>query len=824
MKSTAFRLTMVLATLALAAIAQAALDVPLTVVERGGVARVDEPVTSGVPLPEGLMEDTGKLTLLDPQGRPVAAQFTIANRWYPARSIKWVLVDFQASLPANGTAVYRLTDAGRNLAPQQEVTVSLSGGTATVRTGVIQFNIRSKGFNLLDGVLLDPQGRGNYTVPLMEAGKGDIRLFHGGSGLPTYKSFSPADDPSVTIAVEESGPMRATVKLTGKHLSTDEMAGDNHLLDFVCRITAFAGSGLVKVDYSLECKQGKSISEGVPLDRFWLSLPLALDAARTSWATGIGDGKVLHPGSGEADLPAWNEGWEKPAQDVVKYYKPGLDGSAWVMSEQSDRIVFRGDFFRKRQELVLRGKRERNKCLTAGWMDLSDDQKGLSAGIRWFWQTWPRAVKTDGTAMIVMLQANMASRPQLMTRSNTPRALFYPGMSKTSQVLLHFHGPRDLKQIVSAQAGLQSPLRAWAPPSWYCEKTQAFGRLASSTRDLYDDVAWGKVQQYDKNLRTTLNRILRHRDLQWGSYDSYGMFNFGDTIDFISAQRGDPGDVNVTWDNGYYDYPHALFLQWARTGDPDYFDLAEQAEHHLADLDMMCWSPNPQFLGASRYCDGTMHIRMGKGIYQSPTFNHYKNGSHFERFYLTGVRRALDMGVTSAQFALNPANNGAIGFGEPRSLGHGPIALLNAYEGTGEQKYMDRFKFFEDWYMDRVDRGSRIAKGRHWQGGIGLEGMREYIEHTGDPRALANLKVQVDHCMSLGDYAASTLQAFAFLGAQLDDSTYGKKAFDRIEKLGDINRDWGFGQSFGNELRNAPYVFWYMTTKLPLKVAIKPAQ
>ncbi|MCG3180968.1 MAG: hypothetical protein BIFFINMI_03335 [Phycisphaerae bacterium] len=807
--------------------ARAALDVPLTLTERAGVDRVDEPVVSGVPLPEGLMADTSRLTLIGPDGKTVPAQFDVATRWYDAHpgadnakaSAKWVLVSFLASVKANDKAVYRLTDGGGNVAPAQPVQVAMADGVATVTTGALKFVVKRQGFNLIDGAWIDPAGAGNYSQEILAPGKADIRLFHGGNGLPAYKSFSPAADPDVTMELEESGPVRAVIKLTGKNVSTDEMEGGNHLLDFVCRITAFAGSGQVRIAWSLECKQGKSIAEGVPLDRFWFVLPLNLDAGKTTWAVGVGDGKSLGPDSKADEFPAWNDDWEKPEQTVTKYWQAGL-ADCCVQSLDSKRIVYRGEFFRKRQELVVHGKEEKAKALTATWLDLGDGQKGVAAGIRWFWQTYPRAIKVGGTTLTVMLQANMASKPPLLERPHSVRAHYYPGMSKTSEVLLDFHGPRDLARLTGAQAGLQSPLRAWAPPSWYCEKTQAFGRLASSTRELYDDAAWAKVAAYDTNLRTTLGRIIKHRDLEWGDYDSYGMFNFGDTIDFIRDQRGDPDDYNVTWDNGYYDYPHALFLQWARTGDPDYFDLAEQAEQHIGDLDMMCWSPDAHMVGASRYCDGTMHIRQNGGIYQSPTFNHYKNGSHFERFYLTGARRAKDVGLVSARFALDPANNGAIGFGEPRSLGHGPLALLYAWQATGEQKYLDRFTWFEKWYMDKLDKGARIAKGRHWQGGIGMEGMREYVEKTGDPAGLEHLKLQVDHCLSLGDYAESTLQAFAFIGAQTDDAKYGAKAFDRIGKVGDIKRDWGLGQSFGNELRNAPYVFWYLTKDLPRKVKV----
>ena len=57
------------------------LDVPLTVAEPAGVARIAEPVTFGVPLPKGLTSDTARLRLTRPDGRAVPASFRVAKRW-----------------------------------------------------------------------------------------------------------------------------------------------------------------------------------------------------------------------------------------------------------------------------------------------------------------------------------------------------------------------------------------------------------------------------------------------------------------------------------------------------------------------------------------------------------------------------------------------------------------------------------------------------------------------------------------------------------------------------------------------------------------------
>ena len=806
------RLSMMAAcVLMVAGTAAAALNVPLTVVDRAGYARVGEPVTSGVPLPKGLMADTSRLTLQGPNGAAVPAQFTVATRWWPDRSIRWVLVDFQADCPKDGRVVYTLTDGGANPAPAVPVSARIDGDVATVTTGRVKFTVNRAKFNLLDEVWVDSAGTADYAdANKIIAGQSAIMLSHGGTGFPKFKNFFPSNDPDVTLAVEENGPMRAVLKLTGKHLSTDEFPGPNHLLDFVCRVTAYAGSGIVRVTYSLECKQGTSIAYAQPLDRMWFSIPTALKGG--TWAVGLPGGKAFHPGTDAKDFPDWHPAvTERPGPETKKYYQAGL-GDCWVASQDSKRIVYRGDFFRKRLPVYGTGKLDKQANVSAGWLDIADGDRGVMGGFRHFWQTYPRAIKTDnGSNLIMMLKASTASRPDLLTRPGSTRAHFYPGMSKTSEAMLYFHGPRDVDDLVRVHAGLQEPLFAAAPPSWYCEKTRAFGRLASSGRDLYDDGAYAIVQGYDKALGGSLDTIRRFRDYEFGDYDQYGFFNFGDNIDFIRAQRGDPGDYHVTWDNGYYDYPRALMLQWARTGDRDFLDYGFQAQRHVMDVDMVCWHPTARMIGANRYCDGTMHIRMNRGIYVSDTFNHYKNQCHYMRYYLTGDRRSLEMGLLSTGFAVR---NYGMGFGEPRSIGHGICGVISAYEATGDVTYLKRAQYFAHRISDAIAKGSRIAKGRYWQGGISIEGLREYYELTGDEKVRDAVVTLADDVIQKRDWAPSTLHGLAFVGARMDKADHLRRARTGIAAVKPVNRTWGHAQSFGNQHRNSGFVFWYLAKDL----------
>ena len=146
-------------------------DVPITLMETAGVARVGEPVSVGVPMPRNLLTaagGTGGLYLLGPDGKQVPAQYEVLMKWFPtekypkAAGTRWVLVDFLADVPANGKATYRLRrqlwqPSGKPLIrpqPESPVVVKDAGDVINVSTGPLKFAINKKTFRLFDKVEL----------------------------------------------------------------------------------------------------------------------------------------------------------------------------------------------------------------------------------------------------------------------------------------------------------------------------------------------------------------------------------------------------------------------------------------------------------------------------------------------------------------------------------------------------------------------------------------------------------------------------------------------------------------------------------------------
>ncbi|MFW6158316.1 MAG: hypothetical protein ACOC8E_03050, partial [Planctomycetota bacterium] len=77
-------------------------SVELIVRESAGVARKDEPVSGGVPMPMGLVKQPGDVHLEDAEGSEVPGQFSAINRWGHDGSVCWLLVQARATVPAKG--------------------------------------------------------------------------------------------------------------------------------------------------------------------------------------------------------------------------------------------------------------------------------------------------------------------------------------------------------------------------------------------------------------------------------------------------------------------------------------------------------------------------------------------------------------------------------------------------------------------------------------------------------------------------------------------------------------------------------------------------
>ena len=223
--------------------------IPFELLEESGVARKVN-VRVGIPLPEKSFYNLKNFVVKDPAGKEVPAQYS-AIAWWPDKSIKSVLVEFQTVLKANEKSLWHLA-AGKNV-KQSDYKSALSytekDGKIAVSTGVLTATIDKKNFSLLSDVTVNGKKVGSFAPEGLKVVDEKGKVF-------TASALSPA-----RFAVEEKGPVRLVFRVDGKISD-----GKNAIADYVARIGFNAGSS--KVDFVLSYYNTNLKTEFTDIDSY----------------------------------------------------------------------------------------------------------------------------------------------------------------------------------------------------------------------------------------------------------------------------------------------------------------------------------------------------------------------------------------------------------------------------------------------------------------------------------------------------------------------------------------------------------------------------
>ncbi len=369
--------------------------------------RQAEPVTVSIPFARGAFTEDCKLTIHDDDNcLPVQ---THPLGFWDDDSIKWLLVHFQPDLPGNASKKLRFSidePQSQPAAPPPQATVSVteSNGKVKVDTGPLQFLINENGFLPVSEVVLN-----NEKMNC---------LFHGFSILHEKERFTNCSAP-ITTEVEEQGPLRALITIKGKHSDAD----GNTLLDFVGRITAYAGKPYIDIEHKFIHKEEP---EELKIDE--ISLRMNTVADYTTSRSALGEGYYgTHIQEGDDTL------FSEINAETILY-------------QSNEHFVdsFYGDY----------------------WADWRTNTGGVALSVYQAHQNFPVALKTDRKGISAMLHPETSPPLKVMR-----------GMGKTHSIQLHFHGPdKPLEEISARSLQFQLPDRPALDPEW-CRRNNPWQEL-----------------------------------------------------------------------------------------------------------------------------------------------------------------------------------------------------------------------------------------------------------------------------------------------------------------------------------------------------------
>src|SRR5262249_52581864 len=195
---------------------------------RSTIPARDQPVTRGVPFPQGILADPAAVTLLDATGQEVPVQAEALSRW-PDGSVRWLLLDFVISaITAGDHRPARRPPEGPDVEHPSLVASRETPAAFVVDTGPAEFEVERRSL-----------------CPFSGAGYGGkpVRTFRSRVGLKDV-SGKVHHPPVETSRVETYGPVRTTLLLTGALAS---WGGGR----FTARVCFFAGTGLTRLRLTL---------------------------------------------------------------------------------------------------------------------------------------------------------------------------------------------------------------------------------------------------------------------------------------------------------------------------------------------------------------------------------------------------------------------------------------------------------------------------------------------------------------------------------------------------------------------------------------------
>ncbi len=510
------------------------------------------------------------------------------------------------------------------------------------------------------------------------------------------------------VRIEKQGPLTATVRVEMPYISD---AGDEYMRAIV-RLSFVAGSPTVGVDAT----HVNDYIETEFTDIRSLTMPIELAA--------------------QPELARFVE-----SSDIGPMISDrGLGAQARVVQ--------------KTDALASVGGEEHADLRLPGAMDyFSNAGTGVGVAVLDFWQEYPKALSANGERALVEILPSLEGEDFY---EDLPDNLKFPfvegcyrmkwGMAKTTRMSLDFQGRQADSRIPWQYATLQHPLLPVISSEVYAA-TGALGTMAA--------VREGRFAAWDADIAKRFDEHLAYKEKE----REYGFFNWGDWF----------GERGRNWGNNEYDFPHGLFMQFARTGERRYFRLAQASARHQADVDCVHAYPDIMNLGAMAphsVChtgEWSQNLAVPQWSYRYGGMTTAANGHTWadgmvDAYYLTGDARVMEVAIGLGEhiaYAMAPSFD-HLGTHE-RSAGWSLNAVMALYRATGDPIYLAAAKkivgvALAEQDLENTGTWPHVLPNDHAAGypgavgnvgfliGVLMSGMADYHQATGDPEVLASMQ------------------------------------------------------------------------------------
>lgn len=698
---------------------------------RPGVRYRSAPVTFGVPFAEGALERGRPVLVTELDGTPLPTQARCLATWRKdLRHVKWLLLDFAADLDESGERELRLVTDSRaaSPAPAEPVRLERRGGLIEVSTGPMALQLRSS-FE----PWVRPDDPGLFGRCLVRAGNGAALEWHdlsgGGPGIVLslkdqrgrrYSSFP--HGPAPVVEIEEQGPLRACVKVTGHH----SMERGPRMCPYVLRLHFFAGRADIRIRHTFVFDQDP---REVSLAAVGVELPLDLGQGLRA---AVGGSRQPHAASALGSL--------RFLQQDDSHYTVSRDGEPFGEGERTD-----------------------------GWASLGGSLGGAVAVVRNCWQEYPKGLTVTSCGIHVGIWPEEAPEPLDFRTPWAEPAAFLDGRPAASRPIRDEAelvrvlreqptAPLNLKSIavkdMAELAWVETMLERHAPGRVvsYNDTGTSDGTGAAKTTEIHLRLAGGPIADAEaealaREVQSPLmapaapehmaatgvaGQFYHAGDPRFAEVDLaldgllrvtvtepretcrvYGMMRYGNVL--CGHGRAGPGlayryyrdrdprkvlERVGLFNNEANDLVMGIWGNFLRTGTREHFCLANDYGMAVADVATVHAHPRrPDEVGLMHYHNA--HQWSG-----GPSASHTLLTGLLFGYYFTGDRRILDVACEAADNAVRtqePAGILSCRHGVLHREFTGPLwSLMEAYRATWREDYGELASRSLAWFLRSI--------------------------------------------------------------------------------------------------------------------------
>lgn len=633
--------------------------------------RVDEHMWVAVPVKKGRLYDANSVFITDGNSR-LASQIKITSR-YEDGSIRFMFVRFVGTLPGNdkkefelyldeadykeskGNAGNSVTASGGTVNSDVNntvggISIKKADGVISIDTGAVSFSVKDYSENVFEGLSYGGKSyaKEDFYGPVLKDGLGNTY----GVNIDEWK-------------IVEEGQLCTVLKASGTNISGGEGCEEGSHIRFEIKITAYAGKSWLDMSYriintseqplhvaslvfAIKGADGKSFNPvlankecNIKIDSTGCS-DINLDLSKE-------EGPVFNT-IGIGDLAAIEE--KTPVETVRTCAGSSNYRTNFLIGKNGSEVVK----IAEARALLMESNEHYSEVFYGTFFaDRTDAEGGVCATIYQAQQNYPKAVKADDGGLYVML-----------VPEGIDKVVMQPGTSREQMFQLFFHAPSEsLVEIDNRSLIYQMPDRPVLDPKVYKESGAMTDVFADRFSRNFEIMLIGKADAHSR---------------------SFGMMNWGDTVDWNYTNQGRGGGEPV-WSNNEYDYPHACALMYARSGIRRFLDYCIVHARHWMDVDVCHYSSDPLRIGGQ--------IEHTKGHVQNGVLvpSHEWVEGLLDYYHFTGDERGLQTAIGIGDNVLRLLETPAYqktGEANARETGWALRTLTALYVETNDKKWIEK--------------------------------------------------------------------------------------------------------------------------------------